>query len=375
MEFDVAIIGASSSGLFLAEKLSADGYHVGVFEREKELKPARRTYIITPHLDHVLGGVPEELILHRIRTMEVETARACVDVPLRNEDLIVERAQLITYLSGAAEIAGAEIHLGHRFIELTNSSPSPEIHLKDTKGDSLMIKAKTLIGSDGAFSVVAKATGIRQPETVPLMQAEIALPEDWDPTVTKVWFDVDETRFFYWLIPESDQRAVVGLIANETTDSRQVLDRFLAKYDFEVLAYQAGQAAMHQPGLRPWGQVGDLNVLLVGDAAGQVKVTTVGGTVTGFWGAQAAADALLNGSTYARNLRPLKRELDLHWFIRLLLERLDNQGYGDLIEAINENVIEFLGQRNRDEMAGAFWKLVFLQPRFIGLGLRLLLNV
>jgi len=375
LEFDVAIIGASSSGLFLAEKLASGGFHVGVFEREKELKPARRTYIITPHLDHVFGGAPEELILHRIRTMAVETARASVNVPLRNEDLIVERAQLIRYLVDAAEVAGAEIHLGHRFIGFGNSGISTDIELRDARGDSLKIRAKTLIGSDGAFSEVAKAAGIRRPDTVPLMQAEIALPEGWDPALTKVWFDADETRFFYWLIPESDQRAVVGLIANETTDSRQILARFLAKYEFEVLAFQAGQAAMHQPGLRPWSQVGDLNVILVGDAAGQVKVTTVGGTVTGFWGARAAADALLNGSSYARNLRPLKRELDLHWFIRLLLERLDNQGYGDLIEAINENVIEFLGQRNRDEMAGAFWKLAFLQPRFIGLGLRLLLNM
>ncbi len=375
MEFDVAIIGASSSGLFLAEKLAANGLRVGVFERQKELKPARRTYIITPHLDHVFGGVPDELILHRIRTIGVETSDSSVEIPLRQDDLIVERSRLIEYLARAAEMTGAKIHYGHRFIGFADPGDTKEILLRDVWGEPLKVKASVIIGADGAFSEVAEAAGIKRPKTVPLMQAEIALPPDWDPSLTKVWFDVDETRFFYWLIPESEQRAVVGLIANETSDSRQVLDRFLDKFGFEVLAYQAGQAAMHQPGLKPWGQVGDMPVLLVGDAAGQVKVTTVGGTVTGFWGAQAAADALLNGSTYARNLQTLKRELDLHWYIRFLLERLDNRGYGNLIEAINENVIDFLGKRNRDEMAGAFWQLIFLQPRFIGLGLRLLLSL
>ncbi|MCZ7574874.1 MAG: hypothetical protein M5U01_40500 [Ardenticatenaceae bacterium] len=55
-------------------------------------------------------------------------------------------------------------------------------------------------------------------------------------------------------------------------------------------------------------------------------MTTVGGTVSGLWGAAAAARALLQGTAYRHELRPLKRELDLHWFIRLLLERLDNAG-------------------------------------------------
>ena len=40
-------------------------------------------------------------------------------------------------------------------------------------------------------------------------------------------------------------------------------------------------------------RVGAGNVYLVGDAAGQVKVSTVGGTVTGLRGAQAVALAIL----------------------------------------------------------------------------------
>ncbi len=374
MDFDVAVIGASSAGLFAAVRLAQNGLRVGVFEKQKELNPARRTYIITPHLDKVFGGLPEELILHRIHMMSVEALGASVDVPLPNPDLVLERRQLVHHLVDKAEYAGAEIHFGLRFVGFEVVGGETRILLNSLNGNKINICAKAVIGADGAFSKVADAAKIKRPVTVPLMQAEVSLPSDWNPAVTKVWFDVAETRFFYWLIPESDERAVVGLIADEKADARQILDRFIHKHEFEVLAYQAGQAAMHQPGLRPWGKVGDLPVMLVGDAAGQVKVTTVGGTVTGFWAAQAAANALMNGGAYPRDLRPLKRELDLHWIIRLLLERLDNPGYAFLIESINQNVVRFLGQRNRDEMAGAFWKLIFLQPRFIGLGLRLLLG-
>ncbi len=372
MEFDIVVVGASSSGLFVADTLARNGFRVGVFERQKELNPARRTYIITPHLDNVFGGVPEDLILHRIKTMAVETSSAVVDIPLREPDLVVERNQLINYLRKKAEESGVEIHYGARFIRFEQNGNSTELVLNNSESGEVRVRANAVIGADGAFSKVAEEAGIKLPATVPLTQAEIRLPEGWDPAVTKVWFDVDETRFFYWLIPESEDRAVVGLIANERSDAREVLDRFLDKFSFELLRYQAGQAAMHQPGLKPWGEVGGIPVILVGDAAGQVKVTTVGGTVTGFWGAQAAANSLMNGSGYSNKLRPLKRELDLHWLIRFLLERLDNQGYDILVDSINENVINFLGMHNRDEMAGAFWKLPFLQPRFIGLGFKIL---
>ena len=58
MNLDIAIIGASSSGLFAAEKLALAGKKVGVFEREKELNPTRRTYIITPYLADIFDNFP-----------------------------------------------------------------------------------------------------------------------------------------------------------------------------------------------------------------------------------------------------------------------------------------------------------------------------
>jgi len=148
----------------------------------------------------------------------------------------------------------------------------------------------------------------------------------------------------------------------------------LAAHQFEAITYQAGKAAMHRPGLRPWGQIGDLPIYLIGDAASQVKVTTVGGTVSGFWGASAAVDSILSGANYQRHLQRLNRELNIHWFIRWMLERMDNSDYSRLMDYINPVVMEFLAHRNRDQMANAFFRIIFLQPRFIILGARLLVR-
>jgi flavin-dependent dehydrogenase len=313
-------------------------------------------------------------MLNSIRVMALTTPAARVNVALQEPDRVVERAGLIRLMADRAQQAGAQLYWGACFQGLTPHSEGAVLHLKGANGQEITAVAQAVIGADGVSSDVAISVGLQRPLAVSIIQAEVALPPGWDTAITQVWFDTDETRFFYWLIPESAERAVVGLVGDDGAETRAGLQWFLERHGFEPLAYQGAQVAMYHPRLRPWGYVGTAPVLLVGDAAGQVKVTTVGGTVTGLWGARAAAQAILQGTSYAHALRPLKRELDLHWYIRALLERLDNSGYDQLIRCITPAVRDFLSLRTRDEVTGVFWRLPFLQPRLLLLGLRLLLR-
>lgn len=374
MRYDVAIIGASSSGLYAAEQLARAGLTVGVFERQTELRPARRTYIITPQLRRLLGYEPESVILHRIRFMDVATPNAHARVELDDPDLIVERGLFTRWLKDRALEAGATLHTGYRFQRIDPCPGGTELGFVAPDRSHARVTAGAVIGADGVTSDVARVTGIGLPPRVPIVQAEVRLPAGWDPQVTKVWFDTRKTRFFFWLIPESPEIGVVGLVGDGHGDTRALLLEFLQQHGLEPLAYQAAQVAMHHPRLRPEGRVGSAPVLLVGDAAGQVKVTTVGGTVSGLWGTQAAVRSLLNRTSYARELRPVKRELDLHWAIRLVLERLDNRGYDAVVWNVNQAVERFLGRYNRDEMARVIWRLPLLQPRLVWLGLKALLS-
>jgi geranylgeranyl reductase len=374
LDLDVAVIGASSACVYAAEQLARGGRRVAFFERQAHLAPARRTLIVTPQLRHVLGGIPEAAVLHRIHVMAVDTPGASAGVQLHDPDLIVERGLMTAHMAGRAVAAGAELRPGYRFQGLEPHPRGVALRLRPRDGQPETITAAALIGADGVFSDGAAAAGMRRPPAVPILPAEVALPHGWDPGVTTVWFDADETRYFYWLVPESAERGVVGLVGDDQSGTRALLMRFLARHGFEPLAFQGAQVAMHHPRLRPWGRVGTAPVLLVGDAAGHVKVTTVGGSVTGFWGAQAAAHALLGKHGAAAELRALKRELDVHWLIRELLERLDNAGYDRMVRELNAPVLGLLGRRNRDSMAGAAWRLPLMQPGLIGLGLRAMLS-
>jgi flavin-dependent dehydrogenase len=318
-----------------------------------------------------MPDMPAEAVLHQTSVMSVVTPNADCDVTLHEADLIIERGQMIRALEQRAQTAGAQIFCGHRF-RTVHPDPDGVALTLDTNAGPTQVRARALIGADGISSAVARAAQLPLPPTVPIIQAEVALPSGWDPNVTRVWFDAESTRFFYWLIPESATHGVAGLIGDDSHTIKTLLGRFLAQHNLQPLAYQASRVAMYRPGLKPWTHVGPAPVLLIGDAAGQVKVTTVGGSVTGFWGAEAAASSLLRGTPYGSALRALNSELALHWWLRILIERLDNAGYDRLVHHVTHPVRQFLSRYNRDQMAQHIWQLVFLQPRFVPLLLHLL---
>ncbi len=373
MKYDVVVIGASSAGLHAAEILAKNGKKVALFDRAVSFVPEIRTYIITPGLFRVMPKTASDLIRHEITAIHLQAADACAVIQLSSLDLIVERVQLITTLLNRAKNAGVEVHSGSEFKGLITESGITRIKIL-SKSDENLIKADYLIGADGVTSEVGKAADLPNPPTVPLLQVEIDLLPNWDPGVTKVWFDFEDTPYFYWLIPYSETKAVVGLITQPGVNIRVLLDRFLTENNYHPLAYQSGKAALYSPGNRIESRVGDLKILLVGDAAGQVKVTTVGGTVTGLSGGQAAARAILDEVPYRKTREGVTRELDLHFFIRELLGKMDQKDYVRLVELLSPPVLSFLSRHDRDTMRHHFWKLLLIQPRFIPLGIKLLLR-
>jgi len=373
LKYDVVIIGASSAGLYVAEILAKNGKKVALFERAVSFAPELRTYIITPGLFRVMSETGSDLIRHEITAIHLQASNSHAVIQLSSPDIVVERSQLITTLLNRAKNAGVDIYFGSEFKELITDNGITRIKIL-SNSDEKLIEANYLIGADGVTSAVGKAANLPKPLTVPLLQVEINLPANWDPGVTKVWFDFVDTPYFYWLIPDSEKKAVVGLITQPGVNIRVLLDRFLAEKDYHPLIYQSGTAALYSSRNRIESQVGDLKILLVGDAAGQVKVTTVGGTVTGFSGGLAAASAILDEVPYRKTRQRVTRELDLHFFIRQLLEQMNQKDYERLVGLLTPAVLSFLSRYDRDTMRQHFWMLPFIQPAFIPLGLKLFIS-
>jgi flavin-dependent dehydrogenase len=181
--------------------------------------------------------------------------------------------------------------------------------------------------------------------------------------IGKVWFIPQDTQYFYWLCPESEDSAAVGIVDANPRRARVKLDSFLTARGMQPLEYQSALIPLYTPNPRPVQRVGNVDVMFVGDAAGQVKVTTIGGSVSGLHGARAAVAAITRGTSYAAELRGLERELRLHWRIRALMNRFSEHEYDVLVQLLGGKVGKLLSIHNRDQMARAFWPIVTVQPR------------
>jgi digeranylgeranylglycerophospholipid reductase len=363
---DVDIIGGSAAGLFAAYLLAREGKEVRLFDANDVLNADARTLITTARLSETLGFFPHEAVVNQIDRIDLYSPRRTVSIPMHRPDLVVERAAVVRLLARKALDAGVELRAGCRLVDLKPGNKSLKLTIRDTHRDRTeAFKTTTLIGADGMSSRVAKSAAANGHQTTPLLQAIVELPKGARPGTTQVWFEPADTPYFYWLIPQSESHAAVGFIVEEGKSARSRLERFLGRVGLKAVEMQSARIPSYAHATRPWRRIAGCDVYLVGDAAAQVKVTTVGGLVTGLRGARAAANAILRGSNYIRELRSLRRELSLHLIIRTALNRFSGADYDRLLDLLNEKTIRLLGTYNRDQAARILCRIVLAQPRLL----------
>ncbi|HET8964872.1 MAG TPA: NAD(P)/FAD-dependent oxidoreductase [Candidatus Acidoferrum sp.] len=368
----VIVVGGSAAGLLTAAKVAAGGRAVRVLDAKCGFDPAPRSLIVTHHFREQLRDVAASSIVNEIRRFELFTDGRSAEVALHKPDLIIERAKLIPSLAGEAARAGAKLTFDTRFLGLGPNSRGLRLEV-ETRGQREELHADQVVGADGATTRVGRSAGWPPVETVPLVQAIVKLPQDCRPDTTRVWFVPDDTPYFYWLIPENESRGALGIIGEGSgQETKRRIERFLEKKQMEPLEWQGARIPVYRKWIPVERRVGNGRVFLVGDAAAQVKVTTVGGVVTGFRGAQGVADALL-GTGGNGELRALRRELATHWLIRKTLHHFEQKHYSYLVDLLNSATRESLGEIHRDHSTRLLWNVIRRQPRLILLGLRGLL--
>ncbi len=330
----ITVVGASTSGLFAAYLLAKAGFKVRVFEKNNVIGPPRRTLIVTGKILAILNFDLGDIVINQIKRVEFFSPNQKNSLEFKNPDLIIEREKLLRHLAEKASAAGAEIQTG---VEFKNQTVDKNEILVDASG-------------------VKKSA-----KTVALLQAEVEVPTAIDKETIQVFFDRGKTKYFFWLIPKSEREAAVGLIANDANGIKKTLDDFLAEKNFKVLSYQQGRAPLFSP--RTKIQKG--KTFLVGDAAGQVKVDTVGGVVAGLRGAKALAQGLIKRTSYRREVRGLNWELTLHWLARRVLNNLTNKDYDRLLTLLTPEVKQVFARCTRDEAARGVLKLFLAQPRVL----------
>jgi len=368
MSREVHIIGASIAGLYAAYRLARKGFVVHLYEAEPYLNPVPRTLILTPYFSRVLDFPSNEVIVNRVWQFELISTGASATVTLKEPDLVVERRKLFGLLLRQALETGVNMHWGHCLEGLEEEGGRLLLRFRTDQGYK-MVLSSSVIGADGARSTVGRLLGRRALPLVAVVQAKVNFPKPIPADKVQVWFDRKRTRFFIWLIPESPTVGVVGLVADGMEEARQSLEDFLSSHSWEPSSFQAAIVPLYLPGTGMVARKGQGSAILVGDAAGHMKNTTVGGVVTGLRGASAlipsSAGVKVGGAWQA-----LKRELSLHAWLRRLLDTFSDEDYNLLLRLLNARSLRILAAHPRDDFVKALIPLLLSQPRLFLLGAR-----
>lgn len=351
----ISIIGAGPAGGYAALLLAQQGHEVNVFEDHNEIgTPVQCTGIVTHGLWQL---IPKEQSI--IRT-ELEHVR--IHAPngektnVKLHEFVLDRAKLDQYIAKLAQKAGAQFHLGHRFVGFQDKA----IRVRH-EGKERLFPTDITIGADGPNSEVAKAAGIwTQRKVWGGVQATIR--GNYDPKTFDVFFGREFDQFFAWVVPESRDIARVGIAAQHK--AREMFLRITQKYPGTLIGWQSGPIPIYDKKIPV--QNTQRTVFLVGDAAGLVKATTGGGIITGMLSSKILADCILRGKNYAPALKPLRRDLKLHWLMRRMLNTFSEKDYNRLIKYMgNPKIHELMLKHPRDFPSRFVSRLFFVEPRLL----------
>ena len=225
---------------------------------------------------------------------------------------VIDRGAWDIELADRAARAGAEFDLACRFDRrLSADGEGVRVAVTHADGRQEEWRARLVIGADGVTSAVARSFRLRRPvEILPAFEAEFPVSPG-DPDQVEVYLS---NRFspglFGWWVPDGNGGARVGLAAHANgTSARRYFDRlvaYLARRFGVPLTNPTGFIASGIPlGIVP-RTVAD-RVLLVGDAAAQVKPLSGGGIFVGMRCAQIAAE-VVDGALMADDLSAGKLE-------------------------------------------------------------------
>ncbi len=275
--FDVAVIGGGPAGATAATTLARQGRSVLLLDRAGRIKPCGGA--IPPRLVRDFG-IPDELICARISSATmISPSNVRVDMPIDGGYVgMVDREVFDEWLRDRAALAGAERRTG-TFTRLSYESDgtvSIEYKAKDGDSDVHTVRARSVMGADGANSAVRRYAlpKVKKSPFVFAYHEIVAVPEQpdaaYDGSRCEVYYQGKLSPDFYaWVFPHGNTASVGVGSAHKGFSLRDA-----TKAAREAAGLQHAKTIRREGApipLRPMKRWDDgRNAIVVGDAAGVV---------------------------------------------------------------------------------------------------------
>ena len=348
MSGDIVVVGGGPAGLYCAAQLARSGFKTLLFEEHASVADkVLCTGIIGADAfqdfplsrESIVGTLsPIKAISHAGTELPYS--------PQRPLAYIVDKGGFNRALAADAVATGALLYTSTRVHHIAVSGA--QVHLRATAaaGHPLSVHASLAVLACGVNYRLTKHLGLGAPCEF-LQGAQTEVPWVWTDGTEVHLNKAFSPEAFAWVVPLQNGYTRVGVMrARQARGALEcVLDQMVPQWRGRPDIRLAAKPIAQTPLRRSYAE----RVLVIGEAAGQVKATTGGGIYYGLLAAQLAADsihtAFASGDFSAAGLRSyehawralLDDELTQGLWFRKLYGRLGDRQIDRLLQAVAHN--------------------------------------
>jgi len=348
--YDAMVVGAGPIGSYMAYRLADKGHSVIVFERRQNVADSICCTGILGNECITKFPLANNSIINEVYSAKLFSPSGA-HISLRKETVqahIVDRVVYEQTLYQRAKEAGAEYRLGCQVDNLEFSDSCVTATIKCGKYETYSAGRIAVISGGFETSLPRKIGLDKRGDFVLGVQAEV---ETKGVDEIEVYLGQGTAPgFFAWLVPTSNNKALAGLLTRRSPGLylNNLLSDLLLKNRIlsDVVKYSYGGIPL-TPLSKTYGE----RMVIVGDAAGQVKPTTGGGIYYGLLCADIAVDTIHEAlvidnlsekklAVYQKRWRKkLSKELRIGYIARRLFEKLSDSQIENIFNTIQTNKI------------------------------------
>jgi len=314
-QYDVAVVGAGTSGCYAAATIADAGYDVVVVER-KDAEEAG--HIACGDALKGASDFPEAIPRSRLESaftntdvdhgrFEIPQENTVLEIPVPGELAVIDRWEYGRCLIEGAADAGAQFHYDTVVQDVRQTDDGTVTGLEAVRqGNHVTYDADIVIDGAGALSLLQDKTdfdGATFDTNVRYSQfcsayreiVEVDEPVEWDDAL--VFKPTERSAGYLWYFPRTDTEINAGLGFQMNEEPMELVDdlktdlRDREEFEGGEVTDKLGAAL---PTRRPYDSAVAPGYMAVGDAAAHVNPTTGGGIAGAAYAGQYAAEQAID---------------------------------------------------------------------------------
>lgn len=282
-DYDVVVVGAGPVGSTISYYLAQNGLDVAIVEKKKQIGyPLQCAGILSRHIFEN-NELPDEVIVNAVKGAFLHTKNHILNVE-KQEDVayIIDRIAYDQFLLNRAIENGVKL-INQKVIDV-DTEKGIAFFSNDER-----ITSRIIVACDGYNSSISSIIGNDQrnfPASQMLVSIDEKIMSQFRKSDKPIGDYVDTYLFedilpgFLWIIPLVNDQYRIGLFSHQShkEQGKFLMDFLNENFDYEIVEKYKGFIPIYDGE----NKLVENRVLLIGDAASQVKPTSGGGLLIAF---------------------------------------------------------------------------------------------